>query len=177
MFYEWPNQVLPSLPTICPLSPSSIAPGFSGTALATFASAALTANRAYLVPFHLEEPILVTKLFSANGATNVGNIDVGIYSDSFVRITSSGSTAQAGVNTLQVFNVTDVIIGPGDFYLAIAASGAATVFQANLGVPTANRVGMLQMASAFPLPATITPATVSAGTCPIIGLLQGGTAI
>lgn len=177
MLYEWPFQALPPLPTISPLSPESIVLGASAS-LASFASAVLTANRAYLIPFHIEEPITVTKLFCANGATASGNVDVGIYSSSFVKLISSGSTAQAGTNVLQIFNVTDTIIGPGDFYLAIAIdNGTGTIFSQNIGTTIGNRIGLLQMASAFPLPATITPAAISSGTTPIVGLRQGGTVI
>lgn len=177
MLYEWPFQALPPLPTISPISTESIVLGASAT-LSSFASAVLTANRAYLIPFHIQEPITVTKLFCANGATASGNVDVGIYSSSFVRIASSGSTAQAGTNTLQIFDITDITIGPGDFYLAIALNnGTGTIFSQNVGVTIGNRIGLLQMASAFPLPATITPATVSAGVTPIVGLRQRGTVI
>jgi len=177
MLYEWPNQALPSLPTITPLSPESLSlnPVIN---VGSFASGVLTANRAYLIPFHLDEPITVTKLFCANGATASGNVDVGIYSEDFTKIISSGSTAQAGTNTLQIFDVTDTTIGPGDFYLAIAIdNGTGTIFNQNIGTTVSNREGLLQMASAFPLPATITPATTSAGVTPIVGLRQGGTAI
>lgn len=178
MLYEWPNQALPALPTICQFSPESISIVDGSFSIGAVSSGVLTANRAYLIPFHLEEPITITKLFCANGATASGNVDVGIYSSDFTKIISSGSTAQAGTNDLQVFDVTDTTIGPGDFYLAVALdNGTGTVFTQNLTVAIGRRSGLLQMASAFPLPATITPATISAGTCPLVGLRQGGTAI
>jgi len=177
MYYEWPNQVMPALPTICSVSPDAIGIAVAPISLTTIGGSNATANRAYLIPFHLAEPILVTKLGLANGAVPAGNIDLGIYDSNFTRIVSSGSTAQAGVSVAQWIDITDTIIGPGDFYLALACSTISPFVSITLATPTANRSGMLQMASAFPLPATITPATIASGVLPMIGLRQGGTAV
>ena len=173
-----PYRGLPALPTIHTLSLEAIGLGlgvaFTAAASATYAFT----NRAHLIPFHINFPITVTKLFSVNGATASGNIDVGIYSADLTRIVSAGSTAQAGTNAVQVFDITDTILGAGDFYLAIAMDNTTgTVFRATGGVANMRRAGMLQMNTAFPLPTTITPASVTQSFAPMIGLRQRGTVL
>lgn len=178
MMPYFPVRGLPPLPTI---HPNSIEAAGLAQGLPLFSAASATypaANRALLVPFHIEMPILITLLLSANGATASGNIDVGIYSADFTRIVSAGSTAQSGTNAAQTFNIADVILGAGDYYLAVAMDNTTgTLFRQNLGVQPTRRAGVLQMASAFPLPATITPATIASSYLPIIALRQGGTAV
>lgn len=179
MMYEFPNQGLPVGPTIATLSIECLGAEV-GSSVQNYASAAYpAANRAYYIPFHLDEPILVTKLFCANGATVSGNVDMGIYDSNFTRIVSIGSTVQAGTSALQAFDITDTLIGPGDFYLAIALDNATgTIYNGtNPTLPVVQAAGILMQASAFPLPANATPVTSSATTVPLVGLRTKGTAL
>lgn len=177
MLARFPNQALPALPTITCFSPESM-PHISNFGVATPLSNLLQQNRAYIIPFHLEEPIIITKLFCINGATVNGNFDIGIYSSSFVRLLSTGSTAQAGTNAIQAIDVTDTVIGPGDFYMALATGSAtATFFTQNIATTPGQRSGMLMQNTAFALPATLTPITITSGLTPIFGLRCKGTVI
>jgi hypothetical protein len=137
----------------------------------TPASAAWPAsNDALFVPFTLPQATLIKRLFVVNGAAVSGNIDVGIYSESGARIVSTGSTAQSGTSTLQFFDITDLVIGPGRFYLAVALDNTTgTLFRASLTVPRAQALGLAKQATAFALPATATFATMTAGYLPLMG--------
>lgn len=138
----------------------------AATASATYP----TANMALYVPFWLPTPLTAIQMFVFNGATVSGNIDVGIYAADGTRIVSSGSTAQAGTNALQAFDITDTLLGPGNYYLAIAADNTTgTQFRTTFAARHAAGQGCFTQASAFALPATATFATVSAGSIPAFG--------
>lgn len=115
-------------------------------------------NAAMFYPIRLSRPYLVSQLWWINGATASGNVDCGIYSADGTRLISTGSTAQSGTSVEQIVDVADTWIGPGRFYIALAASTtAATFFGTTAGVFNAVALGMAQQtASAFPLPATVT---------------------
>ena len=118
-------------------------------------------------------PLVIVKLFILNGATvnAANNIDLGIYSEDGTRLVSSGSTAQGSANTLQEFDITDTLIGPGKFYLAQACdTTAATFWQFPLNaVWHAKAVGIKEQATAFALPASATFATFARSWIPAIG--------
>lgn len=141
--------------TITPQSPCSL--NVQDTDLAPASATYPAADRALFYPVRLSQPVLVKVLYWVNGATVAGNVDVGIYDEAGTRLLSTGSTAQATVSVLQQVNVTDTLIGPGLFYLAIAASLAtATFLSQNAAADTMLQAGVAQMATAMPLPATAT---------------------
>jgi len=143
--------------------------------ISTGSLAWVTANDAVLVPFTLASPITIKKIFCHNGATVSGNIDLGIYDESLVKLLSTGSTAQAGVNGLQVLTPTATKLGPGNYYLALAIDNTtATIFQVNtvtdsvLFTKTVRR-----FAASFPLGTLGTEGTIS--RVPLMGLGLRGT--
>jgi hypothetical protein len=150
-----------------PLGP---VPGATAFGSATFPAA----NRALLLPFRVVEASIVKQIYVVNGATASGNIDVGIYAPDGTRIISSGSTAQSGTSVMQVFNVTDTLIDRGYYYMAVAMDNTTgTLLRNNISAQNAKYQGFAAMESAFPLPATVTPAT-SPGYLPVMGVdLQG----
>lgn len=130
-----------------------------------------TANLALYCPIVLDDLMLVKNIIIANGAAVSGNVDVGIYAADGTRLVSSGSTAQAGTNVSQVFDVTDTQLGPGLYYLAIALDNTTgTVFGKTIVAAIGQLAGMAQQASAFPLPATATFASLTALVHPNIGI-------
>ena len=176
-----PAALVYPLPTINPMSLESII-GTVGVSYNNFASATwVAANRALFIPFSLQVPIVAKKLFVANATTGIpnDNIDVGIYSADGTRIVSAGSTAQSGTEIAQNFAIADTLIGPGVFYLAMVMSGSTgTIYRAsNATLATLRRAGMLQMASAFPLPTTATFAAIGNAYIPMVGLRWGGTVL
>lgn len=159
--------------TIHTLSPEMLGAAIRGTVGLTGAWPA--SNDAIFVPLTLSRPVLVKRLFSHNGNTIAGNIDMGIYTVDGARIVSNGSTAQAGNSVLQFFNITDTYLSPGNYYLACAkndASGRVARYQPSLG--RLQSYGVMKMATAFALPASATFATVTATYLPSIGLEMVG---
>jgi hypothetical protein len=139
----------------------------------SFASAAYpTANLAIFVPFTIYNYSVATQLFSYNGATASGNIDMGIYSADGTRLVSKGSTAQAGTSGLQAFDITDTGLAAGTYFLAVALDNTTgTLFSTTTGLLGFGiMMGLKQTASAFALPATVTFATISNDYVPYIGL-------
>lgn len=111
---------------------------------------------------------MVYKMGIGAGATATGNFDVGIYDSQGVRLVSSGATAK-GTSTEHILDVTDTRIGPGLYYLALAANGTNNYIMATAAsVQFARLFGILQMASAYTLPTTATFAAVSAANIPFI---------
>ena len=162
--------------TINTASWESVGPSIAALALAAPTSTAWpTANRAIYVPFTLRAPLTVVKLFSGNGSALSGNIDMGIYNAAGTRLVSKGSTAHAGAS-LQSFDITDTLLIAGQYYMAVAldnATGALCRWTATSPVSADVAWGVATEASAFPLPATATFASMTALAAvyiPLIGL-------
>jgi len=133
-----------------------------------------TANRAYFVPVRIVLPIIVTQMGWHNGSGITGTVDVGIYLPDGTRLVSKGSTTQAGASVMQWVDITDTELGPGLFYFAISQSAlGTTLHRLNLGAPFGKILGMMQQATAHPLPATATFATTATGGWPLIVASQG----
>lgn len=121
-----------------------------------------TSNLAILVPFVVSYPTLVRSIVVNIGASS-GNLDAGIYDADFTKVVSLGSTASPGTGVREFTALTDTTLMPGLYYMALAADNTTITF--NRGAPLAQIVqaaGAVQMAAAFPLPTTITPAAASA---------------
>lgn len=146
--------------------------GSLGSVGFTFQSAAFpAANAAIYVPFRINKPIVVASIEVLNGATVSGNVDVGIYNESGTRLVSSGSTAQSGTSVIQVFNITDTLLGPGLFYMALACSNTTSTFMRNAAPVYVSRpIGMAQQATAFPLPDPATMALMTVTFLPAMSL-------
>jgi hypothetical protein len=86
-----------------------------------------SANLAIFVPMPIASPFIATQMWVVNGATVSGNIDVGIYDIQGNRLVSIGSTAQAGTTSNQTFNITDTLLSPAVYYLAVALDNATGI--------------------------------------------------
>lgn len=121
------------------------------------------ANQAILVPFRVGRPVTICKLGVATGTTPAGNFDLGIYDEGGNRLVSSGAQAKQA-SALQVIDIADLLIGPGRYYLAMAADGTNNYFMTNYPLTTPRMMGVQAASSAYPLPASITWGGVLAGT-------------
>jgi hypothetical protein len=148
------------LVSISPFSPCSIQSSYYNIIGIPASQTVPAANRAIIYPFRLTAPILVQQLWCFNGAVVAGNIDIGIYSEDMTRLVSTGAIAQAGINQAQVFNIADILIGPGIFFLAFSCSDAAArLFRGFTdGTAITRLFGVYIMNAAHPLPATFVPA-------------------
>jgi hypothetical protein len=115
-----------------------------------------SANLALYVPVRVGRRVTVYQMSWEVGAQN-GNCDVGIYTEDGTRLVSAGSTA-VGAAGLQVFNITDTVLGPGMYYLASVLSTVttATILSGAPPIPHCRLSGCRQQATALPLPATAT---------------------
>lgn len=130
------------------------------------------ANLALFAPFVLGAPFTVQKMWWVNGATvGTNHVDVGIYDSQGNQILHSGSTLTSGVSVLQSVSVTATTLNPGLYYAAMAMDGTTDrvrVFTASLQLLRAG--GLLQMSTAFPLPAPAVFAQSTTAQLPFIGI-------
>jgi len=138
----------------------------------TWSSLAGAANVAIYMPIYFNAPGIITKLWMQNGSTAAGNVDVGLYTCvaglPAARVVSAGSTAQAGTNVLQEFNITDYVVAyPQILFIAVAADATTTtMWSGSVGAMIGRACGLARQTSAFPLPATATPGTLAQGQIP-----------
>ena len=169
---DWPGAFGPQFVTITTFGPQSMGVNLAAISEPAPISVAYpAANRALYVPFTTPVSILVTKLFLFTGATPAGNVDIGVYDETGTRLFSAGSTVKSGVaNAVQEFDIVDVLLGPGRFYLAVAQDGLTALTARNPPVNILVVWGLAQQETAFPLPATATLAQVGTGFIPLLGL-------
>lgn len=169
---EWPEYQLPAPPVLTPFSLESLGACIAGPILQGWGSFSSTqnANEAIFFPFRLTTWETAYQLLYLVGATSSGNIDVGIYDSQKNRIVSSGSTAMsATVNTVQELNITDTVLPPGDYLLAVATDNTTgTLFGSGLADERSlSSIPIYEQASAFPLPDPCVP-VIATGTVPSI---------
>lgn len=131
------------------------------------------ANRTIHIPFNVESPFLIKVFFWANGGSVTGNVDAGIYSGGGTLITSTGSTAQAGTNTVQSVTLgTPVLLQPGQHYMALVCSSGSAQMVQNISMTLRylSAFGITSQDTALPLPATMTPTTVTTAFYPVFGI-------
>lgn len=163
------------LATLHPWSPRSIGAhavtfDFQGLGQVDTGTAWPTANRAFFVPFELDGPLDVTKLWACIDSA-AGNLDIGIYDWALTRLVSTGSTAMSGSSALQVITVTATRLGPGQYFMALGCSSTSAGIAG--GTPAAEDLrhcGVFQQDSAVALPATATPAAMASAFLPLFGL-------
>lgn len=129
------------------------------------------ANRAIFIPVAIDRYETITQLWTWNGTVN-GNIDIGLYDENFNLLVSTGSVAMSGANTVQAVNITDYSIGPGLYFTALACSSATASFVRSsvISVGYMRAHGLVEQASAIPLPSVATPVALSSQYAPVFGL-------
>ncbi len=173
---DWPNIQLPNGPAFTVHSPWG-----AGSLLAPLALQAGTtsiswpsADLSVYAPFQVGRPVVITKMAVVNGATASGNIDLGIYTADGTRLVSSGAIAQAGTSTLQVVDITDTLLGPGVYYLALGLSSTSGTVLARTGGTAATfaAAGMREAAlTSMPLSPTVTLITYARTILPNFGAI------
>ena len=152
---------------------AAVAARNQGVAAAPASATYPAANRAIYIPFYLPLTWLAQGGGLVNGSSVTGNADFGIYSAAGNRIISRGSVARSGASAPQLDDFASfALLTPGRYYMGFSASsGAANTAWLNTSVTTAigKSLGLLQEASAFPLPATMTPAAWASTGLPLVG--------
>lgn len=125
------------------------------------------ANRALYEQVLVYEPTTIYQL-GVEVTVQSGNLDLGVYDESWARLVSSGSTAVAAAG-LQLVDPADLVLKPGVYFLAMACdNGTAAFFRGTYDNAAMPAVGIMQQASAFPLPANATPALPANAYQPVI---------
>lgn len=144
--------------------------GYAGTAPANNTWG--TNNLGLYIPFEVDHPVVLDKLYWVCGNTSVANADLGIFSDAWAKLVSTGSVAMQGAAGRQETNITDYLLVPGKYYWGLSASlSTAGFISAALALMRMQHMGCLTEASAVPLPATATPVALTANptNLPLIG--------
>lgn len=130
------------------------------------------ANMAFYIPFEVYHTIKLTFAGYRNN-TATGNIDLGVYDAHGTRLVSTGSTAIPGSNVLHSVAIS-VTLTPGIYYMAMAYDGTGNIsrYASSSTLQRFITTGCYQQASAFPLPATATFATLTNNYIPTMGLSQ-----
>lgn len=148
-----------------------------GTAAAPASTTWPTANMAFFIPFYVEMPEQILEIFWVSGTTpGTTNFDLGIYRDDGTRVVSLGATA--AVSTTDIIqpagggDIADAVLMRGRYYMAMSSAATTlTVRALSQAVGLFRAIGMRQMASAHPLPATATFASIgTTNFMPIMGL-------
>jgi len=153
--------------------------GVFGNGINAVSTAWPSANLAIFIPIRVPSPVMVCKLAMGAGATAAGNFDMGIYDRFGNLLVSSGATAKSAT-TEQILDVLDTRIGPGLYYLALSADGTNnyTCWTGNGTAPApvekARLCGTLEMATAYPLPATATFAARTTAAIPALAAYTVG---
>lgn len=158
---DFPSQLLDIMPTgvIASNGQDSVGPAMRTCAQGfTALTAWPAANLAIYIPFYVQTPVTVYQIAWDNGATLGGNVDVGIYNYALTRLVSSGSTAQSGTSVPQVANITDTLLAPGTYFMAMAADSNTATYRNSAGGQTryCRVLGISEQSTAFPLPTTAT---------------------
>lgn len=130
------------------------------------------ANLAIYVPIRVPIPVTVYQLCCGTGTGTTGNFDLGVYDSVGTRLVSTGSTAKSAASTERIIDVTDTLLLPGLYYLAMNTDGTTAYVGSACGSNgQAKLMGMRQQAvGAVALPATATFATAATPTfVPAIG--------
>lgn len=173
-----PGFRFPPLNVITPFSVESQGTIMNASAMGmiSLASTAPGANFVYYNPFMIYERATAVKMTYVVGATSNGNCDLGIYdARTKTRLVNSGSTAQGAINTLQEIDITDTILTPGRYFMALTlSSGTGTIMHTSQVDELFSNVmpAYVETTGGFGLPATAAFAmtTASSPSVPLFGV-------
>lgn len=118
-----------------------------------------TANRVKAIAFRLARPMTVRLAYWMNGATVSGNVILGVYDQTGIKLAETASTAQATINVIQSASIGPILLQPGAYYLAtIFSDTVGTIFRTgSLTVEECRSLSLhRQTEGGFALPATLT---------------------
>jgi hypothetical protein len=143
--------------------------------LDTYAAAAASsgawplANLAIYVPITIVYPFLARQAFVISGTTSGNNVDVGIYNAALARVVSSGGFARVA-GGVAYSNITDTLLPPGDYYLALAHNSTNNIYRNASAAGLWEACGVCEQTSAYTLPATATLTRTTRACLPAFGL-------
>jgi len=132
--------------------------GYAAVQLLTWSSTTWpVASAAILLPFSIQSALTVQRCAWSNGAAVSGNVDCGIYNEDGTRVVSLGSTAQAGVNSVQTATLSASLVA-GSYFMALALDNTTGTILATAPASASigRCVGIQWATTFFPLGATAT---------------------
>jgi hypothetical protein len=113
------------------------------------------AGRAIGVKVVVARPLVVKRAAWINGASVSGNVSIGIYNDDTLERMVSASAAQAGVSVVQAVDLTDTLLLPGAYIMAMSTDGTSQFVRTAINGIVQRSMSVSQAtSSAYPLPAT-----------------------
>jgi hypothetical protein len=173
MDFPWPNLENPYVSTFTTASVPFSTAQVAELTIVNYALAAWPlANRAFYIPFTLDQSALLQQVFWENGGV-AGNTCVAVYDvTTKARLVTTGSTANAGA-TVQIVNITDTLLTAGCYYAGMVVDTVTTetVWSSLANAAMLRCCGCAQetLGSAV-MPATATPVSQISGFLPMIGL-------
>jgi hypothetical protein len=133
---DFPNYRWPPLNVVTPFHQDSLGATLgnytSSIVLSGGLSGTFSDELIYYYPFAVHEACIAVKMSYLVGGTAAGTVDLGIYDAQFNLIISTGLTAQGTINVLQELDITDTLLQPGFYYMAIKCTdGTGTHFRDN----------------------------------------------
>jgi hypothetical protein len=130
-----------------------------------------TDDSAIFIPFRLSLPQTLTMIGWRNGTAVSGNVDAGVYTGT-TKIISTGATAQAGTSAVQSVAVTDTILGPGEYLMALCCDNTTAAFSryAPAQAVFLRFMGIRRQTGITTLPATTSLVSATAAYIPLMFL-------
>lgn len=167
-------SAIPPAPVMSSVGPNSIGALVLNSGLTSASAAWPAAARTICVPLVIDRTVTVTQMFAYNGTIAGGNTDIGIYDFGGNRLVSMGATAQAGTSVIQAFNITDTVLGPGQYFMGMSNSGTTgTYLRVAPGVTVLSLSNCSQSATA--MPSSMSFATPASAYLPIFGAVIATT--
>jgi len=144
----------------------------------TLNTSALSANTVYLWAFELSTSVVITGMRFRNGTTATGATNLGIYTaaGNLVAGSDTGAQTDAVSTTKTATYATPVVLGPGQYFLALACNNATDTFNALTPAFTdasrAKRATNVLAAGA--LPATTGAIVINTSFAPALAALVSG---
>lgn len=131
----------------------------------------IAANRAIYWPFVIRRQVTVYRFFWVNGATaSTDNVQVGVYDNNWHSVKLGTQTLASGPSAAQFDNITDTVLHPGAYYMAIWCNGTTTtMLRTNPGQRFMDGI-FQQNSQTSGLPTTATPIQNTNAYFPLFGL-------
>jgi hypothetical protein len=171
-----PGFIEPVMPMVSP--GMHWCPLFDAVSYYGFASGTVSAaTTAFYYPIRVPATAVVRRLWWANGSSTTGNIAAAVYASTpdgvpGTKLVETASTAQGTANEVQFVDVTDIVLPPGVYWIALAASStSSTIVRANVSTVRWDALAQLSQGSITlgALPATATPAANVSGHVYLFG--------
>lgn len=149
-----------------------------GGVASNLASATYTAaNKVLYFPIDISRVCTAYRFFWVNGTTaSTDNIQVGLYDLSGNALQRGASTLASGVSQPQFDNITDFVVYPARYYLAIWCNGNTThLLRTAAGLNSQRMSGAFEQTNQSSLPQTATFATNNFNYMPLFGFTTRAT--